>query len=191
MIPSTIRNAKKKKVKVTAEVTPHHLLLDDSSIKSYDTNLKMNPPLRDRFDVRAMVKAMKDGTIDVIATDHAPHTPDEKAVEFDRAPFGVIGMETAVPLILDRFVHTRVITLLRFIEMISLNPARILGLHNKGRIAPGMDGDLTLLDLNRVTFVDVNGFESKSRNCPFDGWELRGCSVNTIVKGNIVYPFDE
>lgn len=186
-----IRNAKKKKVKVTSEVTPHHLLLEDASLKDYDTNLKMNPPLRSRSDIRAMVKALKDGTIDVIATDHAPHTPDEKAVEFDRAPFGVIGMETAVSLILDRFVHTQIITLSRFIAMISLNPARILGLRNKGRIAPGMDGDLTLLDLNRVTVVDANGFESKSRNCPFDGWKLRGCPVKTIVKGNIVYPFDE
>ena len=186
-----IRNAKKRKIKITCEVTPHHLLLEDASLKDYDTNLKMNPPLRSRSDVKAMVKALKDGTIDVIATDHAPHTPDEKAVEFDRAPFGVIGMETAVPLILDRFVQTQIITLSRFIAMISLNPARILGLRNKGRIAPGMDGDLTLLDLNRVTIVDVNTFESKSRNCPFDGWELRGCPVKTIVKGNIVYAFDE
>jgi dihydroorotase len=185
-----IRNAKKKKIQVTSEVTPHHLLLVDASLKDYDTNLKMNPPLRSRSDVRAMVRAMKDGTIDVIATDHAPHTPDEKAVEFDRAPFGVIGLETAVPLILDRFVHTQAIPLSKFIAMISLNPARILGLKNKGRIAPGMDGDLTLLDLNKVTTVDVNSFESKSRNCPFNGWELKGCSVYTVVKGNIVYPFD-
>jgi dihydroorotase len=184
-----VRNAKKKKVKVTAEVTPHHLLLEDASLKNYDTNLKMKPPLRSRSDVRAMVKALKDGTIDVIVTDHAPHSPDEKAVEFDRAPFGIIGMETAVPLILDRFVHTQTITLQRFIAMISINPARILGLSNKGRIALGMDGDLTLLDLDKVTVVDVNTFESKSRNCPFDGWELRGSPVYTIVYGDIVYPF--
>lgn len=186
-----IRNAKRKKIKVTAEVTPHHLLLEDASLKNYDTNLKMNPPLRSRSDVKAMVKAMRDGIIDVIATDHAPHTPDEKAVEFDQAPFGVIGMETAVSLILDRFVHTQTITLSRFIEMISLNPARILGLKNKGRIAAGTDGDLTLLDLNKDIIVDVNTFESKSRNCPFDGWKLRGCPVKTIVKGNVVYPFNE
>jgi dihydroorotase len=185
-----VRNAKKKKIKITAEVTPHHLLLEDSSLKDYDTNLKMNPPLRGGSDVRAMVKAIKDGTIDVIATDHAPHTPDDKAVELDRAPFGVIGMETAVSLVLDRFVRTQTISLSRFIAMVSLNPARILGLLNKGRIAPGLDGDLTLVDLNRVNVVDVNTFESKSRNCPFDGWELRGCSVTTIVNGNIVYPFD-
>lgn len=186
-----IRNAKRKKIKVTAEVTPHHLLLEDASLKNYDTNLKMNPPLRSRSDVKAMVKAMRDGIIDVIATDHAPHTPDEKAVEFDQAPFGVIGMETAVSLILDRFVHTQTITLSRFIEMISLNPARILGLKNKGRIAAGTDGDLTLLDLNKDIIVDVNTFESKSRNCPFAGWKLRGCPVKTIVKGNVVYPFNE
>ncbi len=186
-----IRNAKRKKIKVTAEVSPHHLLLEDASLKKHDTNLKMKPPLRSRSDVKAMVKAMRDGIIDVIATDHAPHTPDEKAVEFDQAPFGVIGMETAVSLILDRFVHTQTITLSRFIEMISLNPARILGLKNKGRIAAGTDGDLTLLDLNKDIIVDVNTFESKSRNCPFDKWKLRGCPVKTIVKGNVVYPFDE
>lgn len=186
-----IRNAKKRKVKVTSEVSPHHLLLDDASLKNYDTNLKMNPPLRSRSDVKAMVKAMRDGIIDVIATDHAPHTPDDKAVEFDRAPFGVIGMETAVSLILDRFIYTQKITLSRFIEMISLNPARILGLNSKGRIAPGTDGDLTLLDLNKETVVDINTFESKSRNCPFDGWKLRGCPVKTIVNGKVVYPFDD
>jgi dihydroorotase len=185
-----IRNAKKKKVKVTAEVSPHHLILEDASLKNYDTNLKMNPPLRSRSDVKAMVEAMREGVIDVIATDHAPHTPDDKAVEFDRAPFGVIGMETAVSLILDRFVHPQVITLSRFIEMISLNPARILGLNSKGKIAPGMDGDLTLLDLDKDTVVDVYAFESKSRNCPFDGWKLKGCPVKTIVHGNVVYPFD-
>lgn len=186
-----ILNAKKKKVKVTVEVSPHHLLLDDTSLQNYDTNLKMNPPLRSRSDVKAMVNAMRDGVIDVIATDHAPHTPDDKAVKFDRAPFGVIGMETAVSLILDRFVHTQKITLSRFIEMISLNPARILGLNNKGKINSGMDGDLTLLDLNKDIVVDVNTFESKSRNCPFNGWKLRGCPVKTIVNGNVVYPFDE
>jgi len=185
-----IRDAKKNKIKVTAEVSPHHLLLEDVSIQNYDTNLKMNPPLRSRSDVKAMVQAMRDGIIDVIATDHAPHTLDDKAVEFDRAPFGVIGMETAVSLILDRFVHPEIITLSRFIEMISLNPARILGLNSKGKIVPGMDGDLTLLDLNKDTVVDVNTFESKSRNCPFDGWKLKGCAVKTIVHGNIVYPFD-
>jgi dihydroorotase len=125
----------------------------------------------------------------VIATDHAPHTPEDKAVEFERAPFGVIGMETAVSLILDRFVHPGIITLERFIEMISLNPARILGLKCKGKIAPGMDGDLTLLDLEKETTVNVNTFESKSRNCPFDGWELKGRPVKTIVSGTIVYPF--
>jgi len=184
-----IRNAKRKKIKVTAEVTPHHLLLDDSYLKSYDTNFKMKPPLRSRTDVKAMVKAMRDGVIDVIATDHAPHTPDEKDVEFDQAPFGIIGLESAVSLILDRFVHTKTITLTHFIEMISTNPARILGLNNKGRIAIGADADLTLLDLNRDVVVDVDSFESKSRNCPFHGWKLRGYPVKTIVSGNVVYPF--
>jgi dihydroorotase len=184
-----IRNAKRKKIKVTAEVTPHHLLLDDSSLKTYDTNCKMKPPLRSRTDVKAMVKAMRDGVIDVIATDHAPHTPYEKDVEFEQAPFGIIGLESAVSLILDRFVHNQTITLTQFIEMISTNPARILGLKNKGRIAIGADADLTLLDLNRDAVVDVHSFESKSRNCPFHGWKLKGCPAKTIVNGNVVYAF--
>jgi dihydroorotase len=149
----------------------------------------MKPPLRSRTDVKAMVKAMRDGVIDVIATDHAPHTPYEKDVEFEQAPFGIIGLESAVSLILDRFVHNQTITLTQFIEMISTNPARILGLKNKGRIAIGADADLTLLDLNRDAVVDVHSFESKSRNCPFHGWKLKGCPAKTIVNGNVVYAF--
>lgn len=184
-----VRNAKRKKIRVTAEVTPHHLLLDDSSLRAYDTNFKMKPPLRSRADMKAMVKAMREGIIDVIATDHAPHTPDEKAVEFDQAPFGIIGLETAVSLILDRLVHTKTITLFRFIEMISTNPARILGLKNKGTITIGSDADLTLLDLHKDVVVDVDTFESKSRNCPFQGWKLKGCPVLAMVNGRVAYPF--
>ena len=123
-----VKEAKRKKVKVTAEVTPHHLFLTDSLIESYDTNLKMNPPLRSKEDVRALKQAVKDGTIDVFATDHAPHTVDEKDVEFDRAPFGINGLETAVSLLLDKLVNKNVISLHRFIEMISTNPALILRL---------------------------------------------------------------
>ncbi len=182
-----IREAKKKKVKVTAEVTPHHLLLNDSVLENYDTNLKVNPPLRSKEDSECLIGAVKDGTIDVFATDHAPHTLDEKNVEFDRAPFGINGLETAISLLLDRLVSKNIISLSRFIEMISTSPALILGLENKGRIAVGADADLTLLNLNKEIIVDIDRFKSKSRNSPFHGWKLKGAPVMTIVRGRIVY----
>ena len=182
-----VKEAKKKKVKVTAEVTPHHLFLTDSLIESYDTKLKMNPPLRSKEDVRALKQAVKDGTIDVFASDHAPHTVDEKDVEFDRAPFGINGLETAVSLLLDKLVNKNVISLHRFIEMISTNPALILRLENKGKICIGADADLSILNLNKKIRVDVNSFKSKSRNNPFQDWELIGAPEMTIVGGKIVY----
>ena len=182
-----VKEAKRKKVKVTAEVTPHHLFLTDSLIESYDTHLKVNPPLRSKEDARALKQALKNGTIDVFATDHAPHTVDEKDVEFDRAPFGINGLETAVPLLLDKLVNQNIISPLRFVEMISTNPALILKLENKGRISVGADADLTILNLEKEIAVDVDSFKSKSRNNPFQGWELRGGPEMTIVGGKIVY----
>ncbi len=182
-----IKEAKKKKVKVTAEETPHHLFLTDSLIESYDTNLKMNPPLRSKEDARALKQAVTDGTIDVFATDHAPHTIDEKDVEFDTAPFGINGLETAVPLFLDKLVNKKIIPISRFVEMISINPALILRLENKGKIGIGADADLTILNLNKKITVDVNSFKSKSRNNPFNGWELKGAPEMTIVGGKIAY----
>ncbi len=182
-----VRKAKANKVMITAEVTPHHLILDDSSLQSYDTNLKVNPPLRSKDDVQSLIKAVKDRTIDVLATDHAPHSPDEKAVEFDLAPFGINGLETAVSLILDQFVMKDILPLQRVIEMFSTNPARILGLKNKGKLSPGADADLTILNLNRKTVVDPNDFRSKSSNTPFQGWELTGIPEMTIVGGKIIY----
>lgn len=182
-----IRNAKEKKIKVTAEVTPHHLLLTDESLKDYNPNFKMNPPLRSLEDVEALIEAVKNGTIDVFATDHAPHTPDEKAVEFDYAPFGIIGLETAVPLLLDKLVNKNVISLERFVRMMSTHPAEILGLDNKGKIHIGADADLTILNLHKEMTIDTSKFKSKSRNCPFDGWKCRGIPVMTIVGGKIVF----
>lgn len=182
-----IREAKKKKIKVTTEVTPHHLLLADSSLESYDTNLKVNPPLRSKDDVEALVKAIKDGIIDVIVTDHAPHTLDEKNVELDNAPFGINGLETAVSLILDKLVYKNIIPLQKFIEMISTTPAIILGLENKGKIKVGVEADLTILNLHKETVVDIEKFKSKSQNNPFHGWKLIGAPVMTIVGGKIVY----
>ncbi len=182
-----LRQVKRKKVQVTAEVTPHHLILTDESCKTYDTNCKVNPPLRSQEDVEALLQAVKEGLIDVLATDHAPHAEDEKNVEFDRAPFGINGLETAVSLLLDRLVHKNIISLERFIQMIATNPAIILGLKNKGKIAVGADADLTLLNLRKDVVVDVSQFKSKSRNNPFNGWKLKGAAVMTIVGGKIAY----
>ncbi|MGB2908655.1 MAG: dihydroorotase [Candidatus Aminicenantaceae bacterium] len=183
-----VRQAKARGVKVTAEVAPHHLVLDDSLLEGYDTHLKVNPPLRSLDDVRALQEGARDGTIDVIATDHAPHSPDEKAVEFDLAPFGIIGLETAVSLILDRLVHKKILPLKRFIEMFSTVPARILHLNEKGKIEVGADADLTILALNQDTIVDTDRFRSRSRNSPLQGWKLKGAADMTIVGGRIIYP---
>ncbi len=185
-----VREAKARGVRVSAEATPHHLLLTDAALESLDTDHKMNPPLRTPADVDALVEGMRTGAIDAVATDHAPHSAEEKARGFGVAPFGVVGLETAVSLLLDRFVHRKVISLARFVELLSINPARLLGLPDKGRIAAGADGDLTILDLDREVKVDRDRFESKGRNTPFHGWELKGAAVVTIVGGRIAYPFD-
>jgi dihydroorotase len=182
-----ISTAKARGVPVTCEATPHHLFLDDTALENYSTSLKVNPPIRSREDREALVQAVKDQTIDVLATDHAPHSPDEKDVEFDEAPFGINGLETAVSLFLDKLVSQEIISLLRFVEMISTNPARILGLNNKGRISTGADADLTILNLRKKVTVDVNSFLSKSRNNPFHGMVLKGIPETTIVNGRIIY----
>ncbi len=182
-----LKMAKKAGIKITAEVTPHHLFLTDASLESYDTNLKVNPPLRSQKDIQALIEAIKGGWIDVFATDHAPHTPDEKDVELDQAPFGIAGLETAVPLFLDKLVNKNIISLEKFVEMISTNPAKILGLDNKGRIRVGADADLTILKLHQEVAVDTSQFQSKGRNNPFHGWKLKGTPVMTIVSGKIVY----
>ncbi|MCP2520582.1 dihydroorotase [Candidatus Aminicenantes bacterium AC-335-B20] len=182
-----LKVAKEKGVRVSAEVTPHHLILTDSCLETYDTNLKVKPPLRSKSDVDALVDAMKNGLIDVIASDHAPHTEDEKNVEFDFAPFGINGLETAISLILDHFVNKGVISIQRCIELFSTNPASILGLKNKGKIQVGADADITILNLHKEIIVDKNKFQSKSKNTPFHGWRLRGAPVMTIVNGKIVW----
>jgi dihydroorotase len=184
-----LRAAKAAGVEASAEVTPHHLLLTDAALEGRDPDFKMNPPLRSRDDVEALVEAVASGLVDVIATDHAPHTVEDKSQGLEKAPFGVAGLETAVPLILDRLVHRRLITMARFVELLSVNPARLLGLHNKGRIAPGADADLTILNLAKDVTVDKAAFESKGRNTPFEGWKLKGTAVMTIVAGRVVYPF--
>ena len=183
-----LKKAKKENVKITAEVTPHHLLLNDSHMESFNTDLKVKPPLRSSDDVDSLLEAIKEDYIDAFATDHAPHTPDEKDVEINQAPFGINGLETAVSLLLDKLVNKNIIGIEKFIAMISTNPARILGLENKGKIAVGSDADLTILKLHQEVVVDKYQFRSKSRNTPFHGWKLKGAPAMTIVEGKIVYP---
>lgn len=184
-----VKEAKKRRIKVTAEVTPHHIVLTDAQLETYNTNLKVNPPLRSKEDVQALIEAVKEGTIDVFATDHAPHSPEDKEVEIDRAPFGIDGLETAVSLLLDRLVNKNIIPLPRFIQMMSCTPAKILGLDGKGKIRVGVDADLTILNLHKEIVVDVRQFSSRSRNNPFHDWKLKGAPVMTIVGGKIVFPF--
>lgn len=181
-----VRRGKKAGIRVTCEATPHHLALTDEAVSGFDTNAKMNPPLRPESDRRALLKALQDGTVDAIATDHAPHHADEKNVEFSRAPFGIVGLETAVSVCLDRLVHGGTIGLPRLVELFTSGPARILGLA-KGTLAPGADADVTVLDPNRRVTVDPARFRSKSANTPFAGWSLRGAPVMTLVAGRIVH----
>ncbi|MCX6560335.1 MAG: dihydroorotase [Candidatus Aminicenantes bacterium] len=186
-----VRQAKRRGVPITAEATPHHLTLTDAALETGDARFKMNPPLRGEEDVAALLEAVADGTIDVLATDHAPHTTAEKAVGIAAAPFGIVGLETAVPLLLDRLVGRNLIGLARFVALWSTRPAEILGLRNKGRLSAGADADLTILDLDRSVVVDSGAFHSKSRNTPFDGWALRGAAVRTIVGGHPVFPKEQ
>jgi dihydroorotase len=185
-----IADAKKRGVNVTADVTPHHLLLDETLIIKdgiCDSNYKMKPPLRTEEDRQALIEGLKTGIIDCIATDHAPHSGEEKAMDFDQAPFGVIGMETAFPVIYDRLVRTGMIDLKRLIESFSTNPAKIFNLQGRGVVKPGFTADLTLLNLDQPFKIKAEDFQSKSINCPFIGWEGKGVVEMTIVGGKVVY----
>jgi len=185
-----VAEAKARGARISAEATPHHLLLTDEAVAGGDPDFKMNPPLRSAADRQALVEALRTGAVEVIATDHAPHTPEEKGRGIREAPFGVIGLETAVSLVLDRLVGPGTISLARFVDLMSAAPARLLGLSKKGRLETGADADLTILDLDLPVTIDRSRFESKGRNTPFEGWALRGGPVMTIVGGRIVYPFD-
>jgi dihydroorotase len=185
-LEAVIHARKAGQVSLTCEVTPHHLLLTDSAVAAYDTNTKMNPPLRSQDDVDALVRGLADGTIDAVATDHAPHNINDKMLEFDRAPFGVVGLETAVSLIYDRFVRSGILTLERMAQVFSTNPARILRL-DRGTLAEGAWADITVLDPDRKLKVHSEDFRSRSRNTPFESWELTGGPVMTIVKGKVVW----
>jgi dihydroorotase len=179
-----VREAKARGLRATCEVSPHHLLLLDRHVLEHrlSTDFKMNPPLRSAADRDALLAGLADGSVDVIATDHAPHHVDEKERPFEAAPFGIVGLETAVSLCLDRLVHGGVIGLSRLVELLSSGPARVLGVPG-GTLAPGSPADVSLLDLEREVEVGADGFRSKSRNSPFRGWRLRGAPAGTIVAG--------
>jgi dihydroorotase len=181
-----VRAAKRKGLPVTCEVTPHHLALTDAAVVGFDTNTKMNPPLRTEADRAALIQAARDGTIDAIATDHAPHHADEKMLEYDRAPFGIIGLETALGVALTMLYHTGAVSLPRIIEMFTIGPARAFSLTG-GTLAVGAPADVTIFDPDREWTVDPARFRSKSRNTPFAGWRLRGAVVATFVGGREVF----
>jgi dihydroorotase len=184
-----VRKAKEVGIRVTCEVAPHHFTLTDEALSApipYDTNTKMNPPLRESADRDAMLDGIADGSVDVIATDHAPHHYDEKKVEFDRAPFGIVGLETAVPLTLDRLVHTGRIRLARMVELLSVNPARILNVPG-GTLSEGAPADITIIAPDLKVRVEAARLRSRSKNTPFDGWELRGGVAATLVGGRPLF----
>lgn len=182
-----VRRAKEKGLPVTCEAAPHHWALTDEAVQEYDTNTKMSPPLRSQDHIDAIIAGLRDGTIDAIATDHAPHHADEKALEYDQAPFGIVGLETAVGLAMERLVSEGVISLERLVELCATNPARILRLEDRGTLRTGTRADLTILDPELTWTFDVSRSKSKSRNTPFDGYKFRGGAIATIVGGRIVY----
>ncbi|MFL6590515.1 MAG: dihydroorotase, partial [Chthoniobacterales bacterium] len=182
-----LREARARGVKISGEVCPHHIALTDDAIQNFDTNSKMNPPLRTKKDVAALLEGIADGTIEILCSDHAPHAQFEKEVEFDAAPFGIVGLETELGLFLDLLVHKhKTIDLPRLIEMYTVNPARLLQI-DAGTLSVGRAGDVTLIDPELEWTVDASQFQSMSRNTPFNGWQLKGRAVRTIVAGKTVW----
>ena len=182
-----VRRAKNEGINVTCEVTPHHFTLTDKAVEGYDTNTKMAPPLRGEEHLEAILEAIKDGTIDAIATDHAPHHSDEKALEYDRAPFGITGLETAIGLAFNELVHKGIIDLTRLVELCSVNPAKIFKLKGRGTLKADSIADITILDPDLGWTYRNSESRSKSRNTPFEGYGFTGAAVATIVGGKIVY----
>ncbi len=182
-----VRQAKKAGIRATSEVTPHHFTLIDENVGEFDTHYKMNPPLRSLADRDAMIAGIADGTIDAIATDHAPHAFHEKQVEFERASFGIIGLETALPISITVLHHHFKMPLWRIIELLSSNPARVFSLEGLGTLAPGAHADITIFDPNKKWTYDASHSRSKSRNTPYDGWSFTGKVIATIVAGKLVY----
>lgn len=181
-----VRAGKARGIAVTCEVAPHHFVLTDEALRGYDTNTKMNPPLRPQADVDALIAGLADGSVDVIATDHAPHHADEKALSYDQAPFGITGLETCVSLTFDRLVHAGHIDLTRMVELLSVNPARILKVTG-GALSEGAPADITVLAPDLPVTIQASSQHSLSKNMPFEGWQLRGGVAATIVDGRLVY----
>jgi len=182
-----LREARARGVKISGEVCPHHIALTDDAIQNFDTNCKMNPPLRAKDDVAALLEGIADGTIEILCSDHAPHSQFEKEVEFDAAPFGIVGLETELGLFLDLLLHkNKTVGLPRLIEMFTVNPARLLQIE-AGTLSMGRTADITLIDPDLEWTVDASKFRSMSCNTPFDGWKLKGRAVRTIVGGETVW----
>jgi dihydroorotase len=182
-----LREARARGVKISGEVCPHHIALTDAAVEGFDTNCKMNPPLRSKADVDAIVDGIADGTLSILASDHAPHASFEKQVEFDMAPFGIVGLETELGLFIDLLVHKRrAIELSRLIAMYTVEPARLLKLE-AGTLSVGRTADVTLIDPDLEWTVNASHFRSLSRNTPFDGWKLKGRAVRTMVGGKTVW----
>jgi dihydroorotase len=182
-----LREARSRGVKVSGEVCPHHIALTDEAIQNFDTNYKTNPPLRSQADADELLEGIADGTLSILCSDHAPHADFEKEVEFDAAPFGIIGLETELGLFFDLLVHKhRKIDIIRLLEMYTVEPARLLRI-NAGTLSIGAPADVTLIDPDLEWTVRIDKFESASRNSPFDGWKLKGRAVRTIVKGETVW----
>ncbi|MDQ0206422.1 dihydroorotase [Alkalicoccobacillus murimartini] len=181
-----VRDAKRAGIRVTAEVTPHHLLLSEDDIPGLDTNYKMNPPLRGKDDQQALIEGLLDGTIDFIATDHAPHTEEEKNAPMERAPFGIVGLETAFPLLYTELVKKEIITLKQLVDWLTHIPAQTFGIQ-AGTLEAGMKADITVVDLHQTEPIQKHTFASKGINTPFDGWECAGWPVRTYVDGQLVW----
>ena len=181
-----VREGKRRGVRVTAEACPHHFTLTDERLRTFDSNYKMNPPLRTWSDVEAVIGGLKDGTIEILATDHAPHAPEKKMRELDLAPFGIIGLETLIPISVTNLIEPGHLTWPEVIRKLTVNPAQLLGIP-KGTLQPGADADVTLIDPDSRWTIDPAQFRSKSRNCPFAGWEVRGRAHTVIVGGEVRY----
>ncbi len=181
-----VRDAKRAGIRVTAEVSPHHLLLSEEDIPGLDPNFKMNPPLRGKADQEALIEGLLDGTIDFIATDHAPHTEAEKAEGMEKAPFGIVGLETAFPLLYTNFVETGKFTLKQLVDWLTIKPADVFKLQY-GKLEVGVPADLTIIELSRKSAIDPESFLSKGKNTPFTGWECKGWPVMTMVEGKLVW----
>jgi dihydroorotase len=182
-----IRRGKEKSIKVSGEACPHHFLLTDECLQTYDSNFKMSPPLRGKKDVAAIIAGLKDNTIEVLCTDHAPHASEKKLRELEHAPNGILGLETFLPLCIHGLIAPGHLTWSQMIEKMTCNPSRILRLPGKGSLMPGMDADVTVIDPSLKWSIDKNQFKSKSRNTPFHGWEVTGRATMAIVHGEVRY----